>query len=241
MMKRRYYLKVGLMGLFLIVSIRAFADAPVIDFAAVTNLIKSYKQLKTQYDLLHQTYQNAQQQLDRAKALVNDNEGHYGFGGLKDSASDFKNRQWSPSSWKQTLQGLSGGNSARYQELVSLYKRDHPTLPTAEYEKGASKERATAYEQSVEVNRAAVVNSTYAFDNIKTHLDTLHALTQKIDTAPNTKAAMDLNSRIVAESAYIQAQELKMQIVTNQQLAQTSAEGLASKTASAKFNTIPDE
>lgn len=233
--------QLGVATLLLVAALPSYAEAPVIDIAAVTNLIKNYNQLKTQYSLLRDTYQNAQQQLDRAKALVNDNEGHYGYGGLLDSATDFNNQQWSPATWDQTLKGLSGGNPVRYQELVSLYKKEHPTLTTSDYQQGATQAKAAVYQQDVTVNRAAVVNATYAFDNLNDHLKRIHTLTQKIDAADNTKAAMDLNTRLVAEVAYIQAEELKMQVLFNQQMAQANADRIASKTASAQFNTLPKD
>ena len=85
-----------------------------------------------------------------------------------------------------------------------------------------------------------MVNATYAFDNIKTHLETIYQLSQRIDQAQNTKAAVDLNSRLLAEVAYIQAQNLKMQILMNQQMAQVNADSIAVKTSSAKFNTLPE-
>lgn len=219
--------------------ISCFAVIPVTDVGAIANLIKNYNQLKSQYDLLHQTYQNAQQQLETTKELTHDSEGHYGFGGLMNGTRDLKNREWSPDNWKNTLQGLSGGNPARYQELVNTYQQDHPHLSPSNYQKGASSEKAKVYSQDVQVNRAAMVNATYSFNNIKTHLKQIHDLSKKIDQAKNTKAAMDLNSRLVAELAYIQTQELKMQIVMNQQMAQSNADNIASKTASAKFNTLP--
>ena len=139
------------------------------------------------------------------------------------------------------MQGLSGGNPARYQELVSAYKANHPTLSKSAYEKGASKDKASVYNEDIQVNRAATVNASYAFNNIKSDLTTIHTLTGKIDQAKNTKAAMDLNSRLVAEDAYIQAQELKMQVLMNQQLAQENADNIADSTLSAEFNTIPDK
>lgn len=221
-------------------SVQSFAMFPVVDVGAIANLIKSYNQLKSQYDLLRQTYQNAKQQLDQAKQLTQDAEGHYGFGRLFNSEQDFNRQTWSPDNWKSALQGLSGGNPARYQELVNAYQQDHPVLSESNYEKGASHDQAKVYTQDVEVNRAAMVNATYAFDDIKTHLSTIYQLSQKIDQAQNTKAAVDLNSRLLAEVAYIQAQNLKMQILMNQQMAQVNADTIAVKTASAKFNTLPE-
>ncbi|MCH7621959.1 MAG: hypothetical protein IH870_08685, partial [Chloroflexi bacterium] len=119
---------------------------------------------------------------------------------------------------------LTGGNPARYQELVNTYKTDHPTLSNDDYEKGASPARGKIYAQDVQVNRAAMVNASFAFNNIKTHLDNIHALSQKIDSTQNIKSAMDLNSRLVVELAYIQTQELKIQVLMNQQTAQQNAD-----------------
>lgn len=232
--------KTMLFGLLVSFSIKSFAMLPVIDAGAIANLIKNFNQLKSQYELLQQTYQNAQHQLEQVKQLTSDSEGHYGFGNFLNGEQDFNTRSWSPDNWKSALQGLSGGNPARYQELVNAYQQDHPVLSESNYEKGASHDQAKVYTQDVEVNRAAMVNATYAFDDIKTHLSTIYQLSQKIDQAQNTKAAVDLNSRLLAEVAYIQAQNLKMQILMNQQMAQVNADTIAVKTASAKFNTLPE-
>ena len=217
------------------------ASIPVVDFGAIANLIKNYNQLKTQYSVLKNTYQTAQQQLSQAKQLRQDSEGHYGFGGLMNSQHDLQNREWSPDNWKGTLQGVSGGNPARYQELIKTYQHDHPHLSQSAYQKGTSAKQATVYSRDVQVNRAAMVNATYSFNDIKTHLTTIHALSKKIDQAQNTKAATDLNSRLLVEVAYIQTQALKMQILMNQQMAQANADGLSSKSASATFNTLPQQ
>lgn len=232
--------KILLFGLLASFTIKSFSMLPVVDAGAIANLIKNFNQLKSQYELLEQTYQNAQHQLEQVKQLTNDAEGHYGFGNFLNGEQDFNTRSWSPDNWKSALQGLSGGNPARYQELLNTYQQDHPVLSESNYEKGSSHDQATVYTQDINVNRAAMVNATYAFDDIKTHLATIYQLSKKIDQAQNTKAAIDLNSRLLAEVAYIQAQNLKMQILMNQQMAQVNADTIAVKTASAKFNTVPE-
>ncbi len=213
---------------------------PVVDIASVSALLQNLSQLEKEYDTLKNTYDNAKEQLDQAKALTQDAEGHYGFGGLENGLSDLKDREWSPDNWQSTLKGLSGGNTARYQELVKAYKKEHPVLSQEAYQKGASQDQVATYKQDISVNRAAQVNATYAFDTIKTHLKTIHTLSDKIEQAKNTKAAMDLNSRLIAEVAYIQTQELKMQVLMNQQVAQVNADTIGSKSARAKFNTLPN-
>ena len=189
-MNKQQYLFLSLLMVFSLASpINCFAMLPVIDIGSISNLVKNFNQLKSQYTLLHQTYENAQQQLANAKNLVNDAEGHYGLGDFMNKANDLKERQWSPDDWKSTLQGLSGGNSARYQQLVDTYQQDHPNLSQTDYQQGSSSTQAKLYSQDVQVNRAAMVNSTYSFNNIKSHLNTVHKLSAKIDQAENTKAA----------------------------------------------------
>jgi len=218
-----------------------FADLPVIYLPEIAQLAQHLHQLQQQYALLQETYKNAQQQLDEAKALRADEEGHYGFGNLLNSDSDLKTREWSPDSWDDTLKGLSGGNPARYQQLLTEYKQNHPTVSQSEYEKSTSKEQGKEYAQQIQVNRAASVNATYEFNDINNHLKTIHDLSGKIEKAKDEKAATDLNSRLIAEVAYIQTQELKMQVLLNQQLAQQAADDIAEKTQAAKFNRLPEE
>lgn len=190
----------------------------------IKQITKNYNELKTQYQTMKNQY----------SAMI----GHYGFGNLYNATSDFKNRLWSPGSWSDALHGLSGGNPARYQELLVAYKKAHATMPTQQYQQLTSKQAATEYSQQINTNRAASVNASFAFNTIQSHLQTVHALSQQIEAAPNTKSAIDLNSRLVAELAYIQLQELKMQAVLNEQLAQQSSNVIAEKTAAAKFNQL---
>ena len=225
----------------LLLPLTSTAMFPVIDAGAIANLVKNYRQLQSQYDLLRQTYDNATQQLNQTRQLTHDAEGNYGLGQLLNSAQDLKNRQWSPNDWQGALRGLSGGNTARYQELVRAYQQHYPSLSQSDYQKGTNLKQAARYTQDIQVNRAAMVNATYSFNNLNTHLATINKLSEKIDQTQNTKAAMDLNSRLIAEVAYIQTQELKMQVLLNQQMAQVNADTIAEKADNAKFNTLPTQ
>lgn len=234
------YMCLSLSGLFFILTFQSVrADMPVIDFATIAKLTQEIGQLKKEYNLLNDTYENAKSQLQQTKQLVQDIEGNYGFGHLFNEQKDLLERQWSPKTWQDALQGLSGGNSQRYQQLLENYKQNNSTLSLEEYKKGASSSRAAIYQKEVETNRAASVTASYAFDDIQQHLQKVHDLSYKIEEAPNSKAATDLNSRLVAEVAYIQIQELKMQAVLNQQMAQQSSSQITTATELAKFEALP--
>lgn len=198
-----------------------------------------YEKLKAQYDLLKQTYDNAVDQLNTAKRIANDAEGNYGYGNLINSHAALIEREWSPDNWQDALKGLAGGNPERYQELIQQYQKDHPTLSPEEFKKGASLAQAQQYQQQIQTNQAASVTASYAFNDIKQHLENIHELSQYIEKSQNTKAAMDLNARLLTEIAYIQVQQLKMQSLVNQQLMQESADKIQAETQAAKFDQLP--
>lgn len=220
-------------------SSNALALIPVIDIPAIANLVKQYKQMQMEFSLLKETYDNAKHQLTTAKKLVRNSEGHYGFGSyLNNEAAQIK-RAWSPATWEEALKGLSGGNAKRYQELLSQYQKRYPFLSKEVYVKGASEAKADVYQRQINSNRAAKVNARYTFDSIREHLVRVNRLSQKIELAPNMKSATDLNSRLIAELAYIHIQELKMQSLINLQLAEKTSSRIGEKTRSAKFNIFP--
>lgn len=225
----------------LLTSFNAEAIFPVFDASAFIQLVQQVQEMEKQYETLQQTYQNAQQQLSKQEEIAQDVEGHYGYGDLLNSAQDLTNREWSPDTWEDALQGLSGGNPDRYKELLAEYQKNYPSLSVSDYTKGASAGLATQYQQAVESNQASSVNATYAFNNIKQHLEDVNQLSQQIEQTKDTKAAMDLNTRVQSEMAYISIQELKMQAMLNQQLADQGAQNIAEKTSAAQFGTLPEE
>ncbi|KTD49604.1 vir protein B5 [Legionella rubrilucens] len=213
----------------------------VADAAMLTKAIEQLEQLRSQYQLLSQTYSTAQSQLENMQQLKNFNSGHYGFGGLANSHADLNARQWSPNTWDDALHNIAGGNPARYQELVKAYQRNHVILDDATYRKGASLTRLKEYKNNVAVNQAVSVQATYAFNEVNRHLKAIHDLSNHIDKAANTKAAIDLNSRLLAEIAYIQTENLKLQTLMSQQVAQESSTTLATENDNVRFNALPDE
>lgn len=213
----------------------------VSDVAMLAKAVEQLEQLRAQYELLTRTYQNAQSQLQNIENLKNANSGHYGFGDLANSASDLKNRQWSANTWDDALKNIAGGNPARYQELVKAYQESHPTLNSQTFLKGATQARLTQYEQNKAVNQAVSVQASYAFNDINTHLQAIHALSANIEKTPNTKSAIDLNSRLLAELAYIQTEQLKLQTLLSQQTAMSGFNDIASESELATFNRLPDE
>jgi type IV secretion system protein VirB5 len=208
------------------------------DLALLANAVEQLKQLEAQYTLLKSTYDTAKSQLNGIKSLNEYNSGNYGFGGLENGLDALKQRQYSPNNWNDALKNIAGGNPTRYAELVRAYEANHPLLSDADFSKGASSARLNQYKQNTAVNKAVSVETTYAFNELNKHIKTIHTLSSEIDKAPNTKSAIDLNSRLVAELAYIQVMNVKLQTLISQQTAQNSADMLADEAESVRFNTV---
>lgn len=244
MKTERGYLRHCLVFPLLIISLsfvplQSFALYFVNDLGANVKLLQELKSAAKRYSELQKQYSNMEKRLHTVQSIQKDAEGHYGYGSLLNGAKDLEDREWSPDSWHDTLKGLSGGNKARYQQLLSQYKQSNKTLSQSDYTKGSSTENAKVYQQQVQTNTAATVNASYAFNNIKTHLNNLHELSAKIENTKNEKAATDLNTRMQAEMAYVEVQILKQTALLNEQLARSDSDKIASETAAAKFNALP--
>jgi type IV secretion system protein VirB5 len=167
--------------------------------------------------------------------------GNYGYGDLLNGTDDLEKREWSADTWDDALQGLSGGNSDRYQELLNDYQQNHPSLSQEEVSKGSSEVYATDYQQMVQTNQAANVQASYAFEEVNEHLETINELSQKIEEAENSKAIADLTARINTEIAYLQVEQIKAISVLNEQMAQGQASSIVNRSEASKFNQIPEE
>jgi type IV secretion system protein VirB5 len=150
-------------------------------------------------------------------------------------------REWSPSNWEDVLKGLSGGNPARYQQLVSQYQHDNPTLSVSDFDKGESSDNGQIYQAQIQNNQAANVTATYAFNDIQNHIEHIEKISNQIESAPNEKAATDLNTRMNTEIAYTQVEVLKQLALMNEQTAQRNEDRIKYETANAKFDRLPDE
>jgi len=220
---------------------------PVGDGLILTSLGEQLAELKKHFDMLKNAKQTADNQLsngisqlDQLKNLTNANVGSYGFGNLQNSLEELTQRQGS-STWEDALNNLAGGNKDRYSQLADAYERMHPTLSDDEYKRGASDTRLALYKQNKAVNKAVSVQTTEAFNQVNQHLKRVHELSKEIEGQKNknTKSAIDLNTRLLVETAYIQIGMLKLQALMNQQAAQAMANEIAEDSEAARFNQLP--
>ena len=163
-----------LLGVFVI---QVKATIPVVDISAIQSPSDQFHELQSQPRPYAMS--RIDQSIDNTTALLKDQEGHYGFGELYNSAKDVADKGYSPSTWDDTLHDLSGGNNARYQELVDQYQHDNPTVSLNEYAKGTTSQDAMYHQQQSDITTASSVNAAYAYNNIDDEISRVHDLTER--------------------------------------------------------------
>ena len=223
----------------LLLSLSHFSYADILgveDAQMIILALKQLNELRLQYRVLMDTYQNAQSQLDQLNQLKGMNSGHYGFGDFDNNLDSLQSWQSPVSTWQDALQNLSGGNPTRYQTLVEAYEKNHPALDEANYARNSTPEHTARFKEDKAVNRAVRVQTTESYNEINKHMAALQKLAQQIEKTPNTKGAIDLNSRLITELGFIQLTSLRLQALMSQQVSQDSLSELQDSAEMAQFN-----
>lgn len=119
---------------------------------------------------------------------------------------------WSADNWDDALKAVSGGNNSRYQELKAAYTAKNPTLLDNNTNIDAHQLVSNSYTQKANTVNTALAGSQYTYEDINRRILNVKDLEEMIDNPElnaNEKAAIDLNSRLVAETALIQLEALK--------------------------------
>lgn len=140
---------------------------------------------------------------------------------MGDTQDEQNARLWSADDWNQVLSQASNGNNARFQELMNSYSSMYPNVNSSQNINAKNLE-STSYAQAGQTTNAALATSNYTYDEINDHIKSLENILHEVDDAnknQNEKAAIDLNSRLVAELGFIQLEILKLQSVHTQMMA----------------------
>jgi type IV secretion system protein VirB5 len=208
------------------------------DTQMIALAMKQLGALQEQYRVLNDSYQTAQNQLNSVNDLKGMHSGHYGFGDLDNGLNRLHSWQSPTSTWEDAIHHLSGGNPERYKNLMDAYEKNHPALNESQYARNATPERLARFKEDKAVNRAVQVQTTQSYNEINEHMASLHKLSKQIENTSNTKAAVDLNSRLISEIGFIQLMSLRLQTLISQQVAQESLSELQDRAEMAKFNRM---
>jgi len=145
--------------------------------------------------------------------------GHFGFGSLH---YDQNLMNWGQGSdtWSSVVNLYHSGNGGLGQTMASMVG-DFPVLsqPQASFNPYMATREKDYITLSSKTTLATRASSQLAFDKINQEMQVIHSLNQQIDSAPNAKAALDLNNRLTAENAEISLQLEKLLAAMLQQQA----------------------
>lgn len=181
----------------------AFA-IPVIDVSAIARLVQQLDEMKKQYDMLKKQY-------DQAVAIKSNLQGNYGMGLLENGLKAAEGRRPLPKTWQEVVEmqksgqlpGVFAGKKDYYKELL-------PSIDSKIMAQDPKDRASVAYQLSTDNTRAAFAAVETVYNNIENRMKNVEALVTQIDKTSNQKAATDLNSRIVAETNFINLEMMRL-------------------------------
>lgn len=179
--------------------------------------------------------QTAKSQLRQLKKQWSDLTRTYG---MSDSVVEQQARLWSANDWQSLLRQVAGGNAVRFQQLLSAYQKQYPTIHAGKATISGRALSDATYTQQGQTYRTALAASEYTFDSINPRIQRLEALLHSVDNPhknKNEKAAIDLNSRISAELGFIQLEALKLHSIQTHVEATHDQGGLNQETLDRQF------
>lgn len=181
-----------LFGLLLLHT-EALAALPVVDMGAIKQAIMQYQEMKRQYDMLKKQY-------DELMALKNSVTGSYGMSLLMNGVEDAASRRPLPKTWQDVVElqkeGFYGNRLDHYAKLL-------PGIATKFLSSNDQDRDVVGYKMAKDHTQAAFAATEAVYDQLQKRLTTIEGLVSQIDKTQNVKEAMDLNSRIVAESGFV--------------------------------------
>lgn len=220
---------------------QAFAADPATE---IINLLSDIEELETEMSIdqaktstnTADISKSAQEQLSELKNEWEQLTKAYGMGKLYDDTGTQNARLWSANDWNDVINQAAGGNSSRFQELMSSYQKLYPSIKQGTNTNiPASQLVANSYTQMDKTNNAALATSAYTYDEVNKHIQELEGILAEVEKAPNEKAAIDLNSRLIAELGFIQLDMVKMQSVHTQMEATRNQNELSKDTLDKQF------
>jgi Type IV secretion system proteins len=216
----------------LLFSLPAHAQYAVIDVFAqlqwptqIRTMIEQYNALKAQYDQLGRQVAQA----TRTNQYIT---GTTGMAWIANGASEQAERRWLPASWQDALAMQRAGlNPGRYADLLKWYETRLQTVDAKLIVPGAPDHRANwSYQLSSDNTRAALASAQTLFDQLDKRLRNIEALNAQIERAASLKQAVDLNTRMAGEQAFISIELARLQAMQLMLLA-TAQNGTNSGTA----------
>lgn len=190
-MKKLKSLTLGLLLLGLAPA--AQAALPVYDSASIKQAIMEFQQLKKQYDMLKKQY-------DEMVAMKDSMTGNYGMGIWLNGIEEETSRRALPQTWQEVVEMQKKGF---YGDLLKHYSDMLPKIDTNFLSANQKDRDVIGYKMAKDHTQSAFAATEAVYNQLDKRLKTIEELMGQIDQTQNIKQAMDLNSRIVAETGFV--------------------------------------
>ena len=204
------------------------ASLPVVDLAAIGQMIQQYAQMTMQLQTMYQQVELLQ---DQIKSVT----GHYGFGSLAGRVNP-----WGNSSWRDIVDmenhGVNPGDAAQVQAFNQArvqYQQSYPALSTDLMPQNPRLNAVYTSDYQSAMTGMSVGEQT--FNSVQMHLAELQTYKDRIEQTDNLKAAVDLNTAVNVKVAQLNAELLRMHAVQLHMQATSQNDTTSGQAAQAEF------
>lgn len=196
----------------------AMAQIPVTDGA---NLAQSIQQALTTINQLQQQYQDFDQQIQQYEQQLEQYSASTGSYGLGELFGGDQAKTYAPGTWQGSLAILEQGGSPGNAADVADYARDYQdrygfAAGNEVYSSGNSEQAAYTFDQQARSTRAALAISRTAYNRTGERLQRIQTYLDRIDSATDLKAAIDLQNRLNVEIAQALMEQNRLMAVQMQ-------------------------
>jgi hypothetical protein len=185
-----------LVAMFIVLfSQSAWAIVPVIDVKGLMGTLQNIQAIKQMKDVAHGDMEKLRGEFDAVNPL-------------NFKPDSLSSHTWSADSWQSALSG--GGE--KMQGPFEAFKASNSDL----YAFSNKLEKQSEIKETVDKNSVLQTESTEEYNQLQNHLAIINRLSNQIPTTSSTKAALDMNNKLLVEIAYLQVELLHMQVLNNQ-------------------------
>lgn len=188
----------------------ARAGIPVIDFAAIANLMQQLMAWQQQLSAMQKQYDQLKQSRDQLQQTYNSMTGTRGMEQLLPTSELARN--YLPPSYDELMRTVNG-SSANYSGLanqVQAIMKANAILSGTQME-ALSPETRQVVEQGRQASAMLNAMTQSAYQNTSQRFAALQQLIDRIGTAQDPKAIQDLQARIQSEQAMLTNEQTKLQ------------------------------
>lgn len=192
--------------LLMLISCSGWAVIPVIDMRAVMSTFKNIQAIEKMKAAAHTD-------IERLRGEFN------ALNPLNFAKDDWLSRQWISGGWSTAL---SGQVSSVVASKINAFKQAHQDL----YDFSENSSQEEQINPVLQTNAVLDSETTQEYDRLDSYVSQVNRLSNLIPAATSTKAALDINSKLLAELAYIGIESLRMQVLNNQASSQMTLHNL---------------